>query len=108
MKYFVKYEVKKGDKTFINPGLTDFNTSVELNVSQLKTSIKEFLDVTSGDTVVSEVLKSGNKELVDTDIIPFSGKTGLNYLLTLSGDTGTQSFSGGTKSSNRPDFLNKK
>ena len=108
MKYFVKYEVKKGDKTFINPGLTDFNTSVELNAGQLKTSIKEFLEVPTGNTVVSEVLKSGNKELVDTDIIPFSGNTGLNYLLTLSGNTGTQSFSGGTKSLNKPDFLNKK
>ena len=108
MKYFVKYEVKKGDKTLINPGLTDFNTSVELNAGQLKTTIKEWLEVSSSETVVSEVLKSGNKELVDTDIISFNSKTGLNYLLTLSGNTGTHSFSGGTKSLNKPDFLNKK
>jgi len=108
MKYFVKYEVKKGDKSFINPGLSDFNTSVELNAGQLKTTVKEWLDIPSGETVVSEVLKSGQKELVDTDIIPFRDKTGLNYLLTLSGNTGTQSFSGGTKSLHKPDFLNKK
>lgn len=87
MKYFVKYEVKKGDKSIIKPGLTDFNTSVELNAGQLKTTVKEWLDVSSGETVVSEVIKSGNKELVDTDVIPFSGNTGLSYLLTLSGGT---------------------
>ncbi len=107
MKYFVKYEVKKGDKPFINPGLSDFNTSVELNVGQLKTTVKEWLEVPSGETIVSEVFKSGTKELVDTDLLPFSGKTGLSYLLTLSGDTGTQSFSGGTKSLFKPIFSGK-
>ena len=100
MKYFVKYEVKKGDRVLINPGLSDFNSSIELNAGQLKTTVKEWLEIPSGNTVVSEVLKSGNKELVDTDIIPFSGHTGLNYILTLSGNTETQSFSGGTKSPN--------
>ena len=86
MKYFVKYEVKKGDKSFINQGLTDFNTSVELNAGQLKTTVKEWLNVSSDETVVSEVIKSGKKELVDTDVIPFSSNTGLSYLLTLSGE----------------------
>jgi hypothetical protein len=84
MKYFVKYEVKKGDKSIIKPGLTDFNTSIELNAGQLKTCVKEWLEVSSGETVVSEVLKLGNKELVDTDVIPFSSNTGLSYILTLS------------------------
>jgi hypothetical protein len=86
MKYFVKYEVKKGDKSIIKPGLTDFNTSVELNAGQLKTTVKEWLNVSSDETVVSEVIKSGKKELVDTDVIPFSSNTGLSYLLTLSGE----------------------
>ena len=105
MKYFVKYEVKKGDKLFMNPGLTDFNSSVELNTGQLKSIVKEWLEIPSDNTIISEVLKSDNKELVDTDVIPFSGHTGLNYLLTLSGDTGTQSSNVGTKSL---EYLNKK
>lgn len=107
MKYFVKYEVKKGDKPFINPGLADFNTSVELNAGQLKTTVKEWLEVPSGETIVSEVFKSGTKELVDTDLLPFSGKTGLSYLITLSGGTTSQSLSGGTRTLHRPIFSGK-
>ena len=96
MKYLVKYEVKSGDKTLINPGLADFNTSVELTSKELKEVVKEWLSAPD-KPVISEVLKLNNKELLDTDVISFSGRTNLNYLLTLSGDTGTQSLSGGTK-----------
>ena len=100
MKYFVKYEVKSGDKFIVNPGLSDFNSDVELNAGQLKVIVKEWLS-TPDKPIISEVLKSGNKELLDNDILHFSGNTSLIYKLKLSGNTGTHTFSGDTRTNNK-------
>jgi hypothetical protein len=102
MKYFVKYEIKEGEKVTITDGFTDINTEVELNAGQIKKQVKDTFNLPPNKVVVSEELKANRKVFKDDEIVP-KRTTGLEYTLMVTGPVKTKEEEVATKPESTPE-----